>query len=190
MPKAPVALFLSGLLLAAAAAVWLAAEDPASASKGAPPTSAEMGSESQGVSYASVLATSFPDLNGRRQPLGQWQGKLLFINFWATWCAPCKEEMPIFDNIFREYGDKNVQIVGIAADSADKVQLFQSQTPVSYPLLPDSEGALTFSRRMGNRLGVLPHTIVFSAKGELLLNKIGQLRKDDMELIIRQNSAK
>jgi thiol-disulfide isomerase/thioredoxin len=183
MPKTPLVIFLTALLIAAGSAIWLAREDPP-VKTGAAPTDGE------GASYAAVLATSFPDMEGRPQALGQWQGKLLFINFWATWCGPCKEEMPIFDAIFRENALKGVQIVGIAADSSDKVRQFQMQTPVSYPLLPDSNGALAFSRRMGNRLGMLPHTLVFSPKGELLLNKMGQLSKDEMELIVRENSPK
>lgn len=187
MPKVPIAIFLTALVAAAAAAVWLAAQDPPP-NPGLP--AGDTADMRHGASYAAVLAASFTDLAGRRQSLGQWQGKLLFINFWATWCAPCKEEMPMFDSIFRENAGKGVQIVGIAADTADKVQIFQSQTPVTYPLLPDSDGALAFSRRMGNHLGVLPHTLVFSSKGDLLLNKIGQLTKAEMELIIREHAPK
>ncbi|MBL8515360.1 MAG: TlpA family protein disulfide reductase [Betaproteobacteria bacterium] len=163
--------------------MWLAAKEPAAKIGGTP-------ASMEGVNYAAVLAASFPDLEGRPQSLGQWQGKLLFINFWATWCAPCKEEMPMFDNFFRQNAKNGVQIVGIAADTADKVRLFQAQTPVSYPLLPDAEGAVAFSRRMGNRLGMLPHTLVFSPKGDLLLNKIGQLSHEEMALIIRENAPK
>jgi thiol-disulfide isomerase/thioredoxin len=183
MPKTPIVIFLGALLVAAGAALWLAADE-------SPPNAAIAEPDVERVSYAAVLAASFPDLAGRRQSLGQWQGKLLFINFWATWCAPCKEEMPMFDAIFRENAAKGVQIIGIAADTTDKVLAFQTQTPVTYPLLPDADGALAFSRRMGNRLGVLPHTLVFSAKGELILNKIGQLSREEMELIIRENTAK
>ncbi|MDX2218934.1 MAG: TlpA disulfide reductase family protein [Burkholderiales bacterium] len=187
MPKIPIAIFLAALIVAAGAALWLTAEDPPRS----PGTSTDPSAgDGKGASYAAVLAASFTDLEGRRQSLGQWQGKLLFINFWATWCAPCKEEMPMFDSIFRQNAAKGVQVVGIAADSVDKVRLFQNQTPVTYPLLPDSDGALAFSRRMGNHLGVLPHTLVFSPNGELLLNKIGQLTKAEMELIIRENAPK
>lgn len=190
MPKAPIVIFLAALLVAGGAATWLASDHGSPAPSGRAAGPSEPAAQQAGVSYAAVLAASFPDLQGRQQPLGQWQGKLLFINFWATWCAPCKEEMPLFDTIFRENINNGVQIVGIAADSADKVLKFQSQTPVTYPLLPDSDGALAFSRRMGNHLGVLPHTLVFSPKGELLLNKVGPLSRAEIELIIQQSSAK
>ena len=181
MPKLPIALFLAALITAAAASLWLSRDTPTPAANPAD------GPAADGVSYAALLATAFPDLQGRPQSLGQWQGKLLFINFWATWCGPCKEEMPVFDAIFRENASKGVQVIGIAADTADKVRNFQAQTPVSYPLLPDSDGALAFSRRMGNRLGVLPHTLVFSGSGQLLLNKIGPLTQAEMELIVKEN---
>lgn len=190
MPKIPIAIFITALLAAAVLATWLAQEDSVPASTLPTQQPAAPQPDSSGVNYAAVLAARFPDTDGRPQSLGQWQGTLLFINFWATWCAPCKEEMPMFDAIFRENKAKGVQIVGIAADSAEKVRTFQLQTPVSYPLLPDSEGALAFSRRMGNRLGMLPHTLVFSPKGDLLLNKIGKLSQEEMELIVKENVSK
>jgi thiol-disulfide isomerase/thioredoxin len=83
------------------------------------------------------MAVSFPDLTGKPQSLGQWQGKLLVINFWAAWCAPCREEMPALNRIHNKYAAKALQIVGIAADSAYKVCQFWKQTVIGYPLLID-----------------------------------------------------
>ena len=75
------------------------------------------------------------DLNGQPQSLGQWRGKVLIVNYWATWCPPCREEMPGFSRLQDKYRDKGVQFVGISIDTADKIIEFQKTTPVTYPLL-------------------------------------------------------
>lgn len=186
---------LAGALLAAAGlALWLDRLDsPAGSGKpvsNSSPVSATGQEAPILLSYPALLATQMNDLQGNKQSLGQWQGKLLVINFWATWCGPCKEEMPYFEEIYREYSPKGLQIVGIAADPADKVNQFLREVKVTYPLLPDQEGALALSRRIGNRLGVLPHTVIYSSNGEIILNKLGQLSKADLELIVRENLPK
>jgi thiol-disulfide isomerase/thioredoxin len=142
------------------------------------------------ISDAAVMATVFPDLEGRPQPLGQWRGKLLVVNFWATWCAPCREEMPIFDKLQVRYGSKKLQIVGIAADTVPKVKEFQKLTPVRYPLLADSATALEFSKRLGNRLGLLPHTVIFGPDGKQILAKLGPFTEAELAAIIVENLPK
>ena len=74
-----------------------------------------------------------PDVEGREQALGQWQGKVLVVNFWATWCAPCREEMPEFVRAQAELGGKGLQFVGIAVDQADKVRQFAQEIGINYP---------------------------------------------------------
>jgi thiol-disulfide isomerase/thioredoxin len=111
-----------------------------------------------GVTPGVIYTASFTDLEGKSQSLGQWQKKLLVINFWATWCAPCKEEMPIFAKLQQSFMSNGVQFIGIAADSKLNVANFAQKSPVGYPLYPDESGAIAFSKRLGNRLGLLPLT--------------------------------
>jgi thiol-disulfide isomerase/thioredoxin len=75
------------------------------------------------------------DVDGKAQSLQQWRGKILVLNYWATWCFPCREEMPGFSRLQAKYQDKGVQFVGISIDEAPKIIEFQKETPVSYPLL-------------------------------------------------------
>jgi len=147
------------------------------------------GMESE-VSQAALMAASFPDLTGKPQSLGQWQGKLLVINFWATWCAPCREEMPTLNRIQIKYAPKGLQIVGIAADSAGKVSKFSKETVIGYPLLIDQAGAMEFSRRLGNRFGLLPHTVVIGADGKQVFSKLGVLQENEFEAILLEHLPK
>src|SRR5262245_2485456 len=80
-----------------------------------------------GTSAAQMLEVSLPDLSGTDQSLSQWRGKVLVVNFWATWCVPCREEMPEFVRTQNEYGGKGLQFVGIAVDSKDKVETFAKE---------------------------------------------------------------
>lgn len=134
-----------------------------------------------------IYATSFPDLNGQPQSLGQWSNKLLVINFWATWCAPCLEEMPIFVRMQEQYGAKGLQIVGIAADSSLNAAKFAQKLKINYPILPDEARAIEFSKRTGNRLGLLPYTIILNAKGDVILTKLGVIQETEISEIIKNN---
>lgn len=142
------------------------------------------------VSPGALYSATFTDTAGKIQSLGQWQGKLLVVNFWASWCAPCKEEMPLFSRLHAQHAANGLQIVGIAADSAANVEKFQRATPMTYPLLPDESGAIAFSKRLGNRFGLLPHTVIFSPSGEQLFAKLGIVTEAELEAIIDKNLPK
>ncbi len=137
-----------------------------------------------------IYTSSFMDMAGKPQSLGQWQHKLLVINFWATWCGPCKEEMPIFTSLQKKYAAKGLQIVGIAADSPSNVVNFAQKIHVGYPLLPDEGGAIEFSKRLGNRLGLLPHTVIIRPGGEVISAHLGVVRQGEFEAIIIKNLPK
>ena len=95
-----------------------------------------------GASAATLLALTLPDVAGKEEPLGQWRGKLLIVNFWATWCEPCREEMPEFVRVQREFGSKGLQFVGIAVDETDKVRRFAGEIGLNYPALIGGFGAM------------------------------------------------
>ena len=144
----------------------------------------------EGISSAALMAVSFPDLTGQEQPLGQWQGKLLIINFWATWCAPCREEMPAFNRLHQKYSPKGLQIVGIAVENADKVAQFANEIGVSYILLAAPLAGTELSSRLGNRRGYLPHTVVIAPDGSKIFSKIGIIDEKEFEAIIIKNLPK
>ncbi|MFA4968388.1 MAG: TlpA disulfide reductase family protein [Sulfuritalea sp.] len=121
------------------------------------------------------------DLKGQPQSLGQWRGKVLIVNYWATWCHPCREEMPGFSRLQDKYRDKGVQFVGISIDTAAKIVEFQGKTPVVYPLLIGDMDVMESSAKLGNTRQALPFTAVFDKQGRLFSTKLGRVAEAELE---------
>jgi thiol-disulfide isomerase/thioredoxin len=132
------------------------------------------------ISPTALYASSFIGGNGARQALGQYQGKVLVINFWATWCAPCREEMPAFSRVNERWKDRGVQFIGLSDEDAATVARFAAEVPVSYPLWT-GEDVNSLSRRLGNRIGVLPHTAIVDRAGIVLESKLGPFTEAQLE---------
>ena len=128
-----------------------------------------------------ILDLVLNDLKGQPQALSQWRGKLLIVNYWATWCIPCREEMPGFSRLQDKYHDKGVQFVGISIDNAAKIAEFVKLTPVSYPLLIGDIGVMENSAALGNTRQALPFTAVFDRQGRLVSTKLGRLPEAILE---------
>ncbi len=150
-----------------------------------PPVTNAVNQGSQATSSV-IYAAAIPDLQGRPQPLAQWSKQLLVINFWASWCAPCLEEIPLFVEAQEKYGAKGLQIVGIAADSSLNAANFAKKLQMNYPVLADESGAIAFSKRVGNRFGLLPFTIVISPSGEILMTKLGVFTKSELAALLEK----
>ena len=134
-----------------------------------------------------LLAVSLPDAAGTQQPLSQWRGKLVIVNFWATWCAPCREEMPMFVKAQREHGAKGLQFVGVAVDEPAKVKQFASEIGVNYPTLIGGYGAMELSKSLGNSLMALPFTVVVDRTGRIVLRQLGPVKPAQLDAILKQS---
>lgn len=128
-----------------------------------------------GQDGAALLDMVLPDAQGQQQALAQWRGKILVVNFWATWCAPCREEMPRFVAAQSRDGPKGVQFVGIAVDDPGKVRAFARDIGLNYPALIGGYGAIELSKTLGNDLSALPFTIVIDRKGRVAHTQLGPL---------------
>jgi thiol-disulfide isomerase/thioredoxin len=131
-----------------------------------------------------VLALVLPDVDGRQQALAQWRGKVLVVNFWATWCAPCREEMPHFIAAQAKDGGKGLQFVGIAVDQVDKVREFAREIRLNYPALIGGLGAIELSKALGNQLAALPFTIVLDRSGRVAHTQLGPLKAAQLDALL------
>jgi thiol-disulfide isomerase/thioredoxin len=122
---------------------------------------------------APLLASSFPDVFGRMRRLGDWQGRPLVCNFWATWCEPCREELPLLDQLYKEQEANRLQVVGIAVDSEANVREFSKRVPLRFPVLIGGVEAIDLMRQLGNSSGALPFTVLLDASGRLRGRKLG-----------------
>ena len=132
-----------------------------------------------------LLAARLPDLNGKSQALESWRGRVLVVNFWATWCAPCREEIPEFVRMQDRYRGQGLQFVGISIDQPDKVRDFAREFGINYPLLLGGPETLVLMREAGNRVGVLPFTLVLDRQGNVASRHPGALKEAKLEGILR-----
>jgi len=135
---------------------------------------------------ATLLALALPDARGQDQPIAQWKGKVVVVNFWATWCEPCREEMPRFVQLQQELGGNGLQFVGIAVDQPDKVLRFASEIHLNYPALIGGYGAIELSKSLGNQFGALPFTVVVDRAGRVVYTQLGPLEDAKLRSIISQ----
>lgn len=140
-------------------------------------------------SGAALVALQLADMDGRTRSLAEWKDKVVVVNFWATWCAPCREEMPEFSRISQEYAAKGVQFVGIGIDTPVNVQKFIAESPVAYPLLVGAGDAMQAAATIGNTLMALPFTAVLNRQGQVVQTKLGKMQRPELESAIRRALA-
>jgi thiol-disulfide isomerase/thioredoxin len=126
-------------------------------------------------------SAEFDSPAGESLPMTAFQDNPLVINFWATWCTPCVEEMPLIDAFFRENKEKGWQVLGLAIDQPSRVRQFLSQFPVGYQIGLAGLNGTEFAKRLGNDVGGLPFTVVLGGEGRLIQRKVGKLTPDDIK---------
>ena len=133
-----------------------------------------------------LMGLALPDPTGKEQRIDQWKGKVIVVNFWATWCAPCREEMPEFIKAQTEFGSKGLQFVGIAVDQADKVAQFEKEIGLNYPTLVGGFGAMELSKTLGNKLMALPFTVIVDRQGAIVHTQLGLLKPEKLAQVVKQ----
>lgn len=128
---------------------------------------------------------TLPDLDGEERSIDEWDGDVLVVNFWATWCPPCREETPMFVELQDEYGDEGLQFIGVAIDDQTSVEQFVDEFFVQYPILIGQEEAMEIGREWGNRVGALPYTVVVDRDGTIAYTHRGEFMEEDFEKEVR-----
>ena len=124
------------------------------------------------------------DVDGKTRRLSEWDGKVILVNFWATWCPPCLREIPGFVQLQAEYGSRGLEIVGVAVDDHDTVRQFVREHGINYPVLVgDEDGSV--SRQYGNDMGALPYSILIDRHGRIVETRRGVFPFPEAEKAIK-----
>lgn len=175
-----VAVFLFAGILAANR--WLGGGDPAGPGPGEPPGAAQAGAAA-GQRPEYLPEFTLDDLRGEPRSSREWAGRTVLFNFWATWCAPCRREMPLLEQFAQGQGPDGVAVVGIAIDRTEPVMRFVGETGVTYPILVGQMDATRVAESFGDAFRALPFSVVAGPDGTVLAVHTGELHPPDLALI-------
>lgn len=133
------------------------------------------------ISGKPLFSATLTDSQGIKQNLSQYQGKILIVNFWATWCPPCREEMPELSLLQQEYKNKNIVVIGIAEDELALVREFLQSSPVTYPIFIADTENMELGANLGNNKAVLPYTVIINTDGDVIYTFFGRISKSLLE---------
>ncbi len=134
----------------------------------------------------SLIGSSLPEykllsLDGVRENGNQWLGKVQVINFWATWCPPCKREIPTLIELQNDYKDRGLQVIGIALDEAEAVANYAEEHDINYSVLAGGDDVVEVSVKLGNDLGILPYTVIADRAGKISFIRYGEVDRETVE---------
>lgn len=127
---------------------------------------------------------TLPDLEGNEHQISEWDGKARLINFWATWCAPCRREIPLLKKTQTAHAENNLQVIGIAVEDLEPVIAYAEEAEFNYPVLIGQEDAMAAAEASGIDFIGLPFTMIVAPDGQLIKAHIGEIHEDQMALII------
>jgi len=129
-------------------------------------------------------AFQLPDLASKSHSLADWSGKLVLLNFWATWCPPCREEIPLFVRFQERFGPRGLQIVGISVDNPEAVARFWQDMKINYPLLLADDSTFQLMAAYGNNSGGLPYSVLIRTDGQVAATRLGAFHERELEKLI------
>jgi len=132
---------------------------------------------------------TLPDLEDQPRSITEWSGRSLVINFWATWCPPCRREMPLLQSLQDEHADGSLQVVGVALDNLADVKRFIAESNITYPILYGEHDASTIAESFGNAYVGLPFSVFVAPRGEILALWTGELFEDDLSRLVAELDA-
>jgi len=128
---------------------------------------------------------SLPDMHDQLRHISEWDGKVILLNFWASWCPPCREELPDFVRLYENYGAQGFVVVGVAIDKKQDIADFMDSVGVEYPVMISELEGIRISQTYGNRLGALPYSVIINREGQIISSHTRLLTYADVEGMIR-----
>ena len=182
--------WVAGIAAAAglSAGAWLSRPaTPARPSMSEPATAPRSATPVQGVRVGELMPSfALPDLDGMPVQFPErFKGKPLLINVWASWCAPCIEEMPELARFAARHADSGPQVVGLALDTPDAVLDFLGNVPVYYPIVIETPGPNDASVKLGNSQGLLPYSVLIDTQGRVLKQKLGPFKAGEIDAWVK-----
>ncbi len=141
------------------------------------------------IKTTSMIGNKRPDFSltnveGKQRQISNWDGKVMIVNFWATWCPPCRREIPAFIELQEKYEDKGFTIIGVALDSKQAAIDFVDPMGINYPILIGDVEGIAISQNYGNKLGVLPYTVIVDRQGIIRHTIAREIHLDEAEKLI------
>ena len=157
----------------------------------APPPAQASGDTSPALTTSSILGRhrpefTLPDLDGQMRSISEWDGKVIALNFWATWCPPCLKEVPEFVSLQAKYQAAGLQFIGVALQRPEEVREFVAEHGMNYPVLTGELEVIKLAESYGNHIGALPYTVIIDRSGQVAHVKPGVLPTDEAESIINR----
>lgn len=131
-----------------------------------------------------IFSATFEDLNGKPVALADFQGKPLVLNFWATWCSPCRKEIPDLIEIHKQFSGRGLNLVGIAVEEPGKIGDFAREQGINYPIVAGREKGIWLLQTLGNKAAGLPFTVVIDRAGNIVFTKRGVISRERLEGLI------
>jgi thiol-disulfide isomerase/thioredoxin len=177
-------IFASGLLALMAGALFYAARLPVQMPQSGAALTSDVLAAPAAIEAVSHPAFTMPDIDGTERQLSDWDGKNRILNFWATWCAPCRREIPVLKTFQDEQGENGFQVIGIAVDFPEAVSRFNETADFNYPVLVGQEDAMALAETSGIQFMALPFTMFISPAGEYLSAYMGELHAPQLARVV------
>lgn len=131
-----------------------------------------------------MVEFSLPDTDGKQRSISEWKGKTILLNFWATWCPPCREEVPLLVEAHEKYKKSGFVVVSVAIDKKQDIQNFIDSYFINYPVLVNEIDNTHLMAKYGNRIATLPYSVMIAPDGRIIANKKGAYKRDELYAIL------